>query len=553
MKETLNNLFFLFLAIIVFLLPVSVRAADELVVEIIVKEGDYLIKIGEEYLEDPNQWREVASINNLKNPDLLYPNQILVIPVRLLRGIPSDGVVTFLQGDVKMQERGGDAWIPLLLHGQVKEGSKIKTGDKSAVEIVFGNGSSCFQQSNTILGFSRLREKGDLYEQELSLQIGKTITRILKATGRESRFEIKTPSAVCAARGTVFRTSVDSRDHTRLEVLGGRADIEAVLQKYRVLEGEGTLVRKGEPPLKPQKLLPPPQLKLGSHMYNTLPLHLELDPVNGAVLYKISLTRDRDGKDIVYENFVEPNEKVEIQSMDDGTYFLHALSIDEIGLEGLPSEPIEMRVRMNPLPPFISLPVSNAEYRGKSLQCNWLAVKDAVAYHMQIAGDHAFTQIVEEGAAIARTAYQTRELGYGNYYFRIRSVAEDGYEGAWSDTLAFAVVPPPPAPSLETPEVDKKEIHIRWQDLGEGMSYHFQMAKDHDFSTVLIDRRLEKAEIVIQTPEEPGKYFIRVSAIDSKGYEGRFANPQSFTIKEGSFFVFLGAVGTLCLIFLLLP
>jgi len=43
---------------------------------------------------------------------------------------------------------------------------------------------------------------------------------------------------------------------------------------------------------------------------------------------------------------------------------------------------------------------------------------------------------------------------------------------------------------------------------------------------------------VIQKPEEPGKYYIRVSAIDIKGYEGRFAKPQSFTIKEGSLFVF---------------
>jgi hypothetical protein len=552
-KEKQTMLVFVLLSIIAFLVPVSAHAFDEQVVVISVEEGDYLIKIGEEYLEDPHRWREVARINHLKNPDLIHPHQFLVIPVSLLRGIPCDGVVSFVQGNVRIQVRDSEEWKPLLIHDRVKEGSKIKTDDRSSAEIVFDNGTSCLQKSNTLIGFLKMRKKSDSYEQRLSLQRGRTITRILKATGREPRFEIETPSAVCAARGTFFRTSVDLSDYTRSEVLEGKAEVEAAMQKQVISEGEGTLVRKGEPPLKPRKLLPLPKLRQGSKIYNRLPLHFELDPVEGAVSYRISMAKDRDGKEIVYENIVEPNEKVEIQGMDDGTYFLHVVSVDEIGLEGVPSEPIEIHVRMNPLPPSIRLPVTSAEYREKSLQCNWLAVKDAVAYHLQLAGDHAFNQIVEERSAIARTTYETRELDYGNYYFRIRSVAEDGYEGAWSDTIPFAVVPPPPAPPIEPPEVDKKEIHIRWQDLGEGLSYHFQMAGDQDFSTVLIDRRLERPETAIQKPGEPGIYYVRVSAIDSKGYEGRFSKPQSFTLKEGSLALFLGAVATLILIFSLLP
>ena len=552
-KEKQNKLIFVLLSILAFFVPLSAYAFDEEVVEIVVEEGDYLIKLGEEYLENPHRWKEVARINHLKNPDLIHPYQIIVIPVRLLRGIPSDGVVEFVQGDVTMQARDGQEWASLLLHDQVKEGSKIRTGDQSAVEIVFENGSSCFQKSNTLVGFLSVRKKGNSYEQRLYLQTGRTITRILKATGREPRFEIKTPSAVCAARGTVFRTSVDSYDHTRSEVLEGKTDVEAATQKYLVSEGEGTLVRKGEPPLKPKKLLPPPKLKQASTIYNKLPLRFAFELVEGAVSYRISIAKDRDGKDSIYEKMVQPGELIEIQDMDDGTYFLHALGIDEIGLECLPSEPVEIRVRTNPLPPFVSLPVSSAEYREKSLQCNWLAVMDAVAYHLQIAGDHEFNRVLEESPDIAGTAYKTRELDYGSYYFRIRSVAEDGYEGAWSDTIPFAVVPHPPAPSLEKPEVDKKEIHIRWQDLGEGMSYHFQMAGDQDFSLVLIDRSLGKPETVIQKPVDSGIYYIRVSAIDPQGYEGKFSKPQSFTIKEGSLLVFLGVVGTLFLIFSLLP
>jgi len=231
MKEMLIKVIFVFLTIIVFLSPVSSRAFSEEVVEITVVEGDCLIKIAEEYLEYPHQWREVARINRLKNPDLIHPHQVVVIPVRLLRGIPCDGVVSFVQGSVRIQGRDSEEWGPVFIHDRVKEGSRIKTDDRSSVEIVFDNGTSCLQKSNTLTGFLKMRKKGDSYEQRLSLQRGRTITRILKATGREPRFEIETPSAVCAARGTFFRTSVDVNNFTRSEVLEGKAEVEAVMKK----------------------------------------------------------------------------------------------------------------------------------------------------------------------------------------------------------------------------------------------------------------------------------------------------------------------------------
>jgi hypothetical protein len=551
-KAKQSTLISLFGSILAILLALSPHAFAEEVVEVVVKKGDCLIKIVEEYLEDPLKWEEVARINHLENPNLIYPDQVLIIPVGLLRGIAGDGVVTFVKGDALVQTKGTEEWIPLHLHDRVTEGSKVKTGNKSAIEIVYSDGFSCFQKSNTVVEFLEMRKKGNTYEEGLSLQIGRIITRIRKATGRESQLEIETPSEVCAARGTIFRTSVDAGGDTRSEVLEGKAEIYAMKHKEVVSEGEGTLVRKGEPPLKPRKLLPPPGMNAGDMLYNKLPLHFTFDPVEGAVSYRISITRKREGKDIIYENIVKPHENIEIQNVDDGVYFLHVLSIDEVGLEGLPSEPAEIRVRVNPLPPFISLPASNAEYREKSIHCSWLSVKDAVTYHIQIAQDEACHQIIDE-SVVNGTDYDTRELDYGSYYFRVRSVAEDGYEAAWSDSIPFTIVTPPPAPPVEPPAVDEEEMHIRWQDVGEGVSYHFQMARDQDFSTVLIDEIIEKPEIVIQKPEHSGIYYIHVSSIDSKGYEGRFSKPQTFTIKKGSLAVFLGAVGALIIIFSLLP
>lgn len=78
--------------------------------------------------------------------------------------------------------------------------------------------------------------------------MGRVITHIRKATGREPRFRIGTPSAVASVRGTDFRVSHDAMGNARIEVLTGSVDTKGKHRRVRLDEGEGTLVEKGETP-----------------------------------------------------------------------------------------------------------------------------------------------------------------------------------------------------------------------------------------------------------------------------------------------------------------
>lgn len=42
-----------------------------------VKSGDYLIKICKQELGNANKWREIAALNNLADPNKIYPGQVL--------------------------------------------------------------------------------------------------------------------------------------------------------------------------------------------------------------------------------------------------------------------------------------------------------------------------------------------------------------------------------------------------------------------------------------------------------------------------------------------
>jgi hypothetical protein len=422
-----------------------VSAYEEPSIEITVKDGDTLIGITQQYLANPQNWNEVAIINKMANPNLIYPNQVIIIPTRLLKSESVHGIVSFLQGTVEIQPPGIEKWQPLFLNTKISEGSRIRTKEDSGVEISFEDGSSLLQRANTISRLETATKRGDTYSlYKLFLEIGRATSKIKRATGRENQYLIDTPSAVAAVRGTVFRTAVDQEGATRSEVLEGIIDVEAMKQHVTVREEEGTLVKKGEAPLKPRKLLTPPVLVSMVPVYKKLPIDFQFRDVEGAVSYRAVLSRDREFKDVFREKIIAPDETFKVLDIDDGTYFLQTNSIDDIGLEGIPSEAAVIKVRVNPEPPVIILPNERAEYKDEAIILKWLKVEDAVRYHVQISEDRQFYKIVQDKSDISDIEYKPEGLGLKTYYFRISSIAADNYKGEWSDIFTFTVLPDKP-------------------------------------------------------------------------------------------------------------
>jgi len=283
-----------------------------------------------------------------------------------------------------------------------------------------------------------------------------------------------------------------------------------------------------------------------------MPLRFQFKKVEGASSYKVMLARDRDGRDIVKEAVLRPDETLEIIDVDDGMYYLLSKSVNDAGLGGELSGGEEIEVRINPLPPFMRSPDEGTEFRGISPSFQWLDVKGAKHYHLQIAEDREFSSLVADCQDITVPEFTADSLAYKRYYIRISSVAADGYESAWSVITGFVLVPPPPSPLVEKPLVHDTQVHIRWLSIGEGITYHFQMAKDIAFKEILSDQKVGRAEVMLNKPEEVGTYYVRLSSIDNKKYEGSFSTPQSFTIERKPPYTLFGIFGTACIILILL-
>jgi len=155
-----------------------------------------------------------------------------------------------------------------------------------------------------------------------------------------------------------------------------------------------------------------------------------------------------------------------------------------------------------------------------------------VSYHLQIAEDREFVRILLDKNDVTATEFISPPLEYKPYFFRVSSIARDGYEGIFSPTQRVTLVSPPPAPVIEKPEMDTKEIRLRWRSLGEGVTYRFQMSMDSEFRNILMDRKVEMPEMTLPRPKEAGKYYFRAKGIDREGYEGDFSLPQSYQIQK---------------------
>ncbi len=521
-------------ALSIFIALPDVHAAEDPTFELTVAKGDYLINICKKYLENRKGCPEVATLNSLKNPDLIYPGQRLLIPVRLLKGIPLTCEVTFLKGDVRIRRISTGPWTLLQLGDRMTQGATVQTGHESAAELTFEDGATFLIRPDTLLTLEKAQRKTPVHViQDFFVDVGRIFIRIREATGTDSRRKIRTPSAVASPRGTEFRVSVDSEGSTRSEVLKGRVEVGAMHKSVELREEEGTWVKRGEPPQPPRKLLPPPAPVDLKPVYKQIPFQITFEQIKDSLQSRVMVAADKDNKDIIREKVIRAGETMDISDLPDGAYQLFTQSIDGVGLEGPLSQPLALNLRVNPLPPFIEFPRNDTEFRERSIEVRWLKVEDAASYHLQVAEDPEFTTLREEKAGLREEFYKTGELGYKKYYFRIKSIAADGYDGDWSSVGRFVVVPPPPSPALEEPEAGEKSIQLRWTALARIRNFHFQMAKDREFREILVDQRTDQSSIVIPKPR-PGSYYVRTSSIDSKGYEGEFSRPQSFEVKPPS-------------------
>ena len=508
-----------------------------------VQSGDNPWNLTERFLAGIKYWPRIQTLNRISDAEHIPPGTRLRIPVEWLRRVDAIAKVTSVHG--KADVSGRRASRPLSAGMQLRSGDVIRTGEDSNVSIEFADGSRVLVHAAAELHLDALGsfENTEYYDTQVRLTQGRMENLVAPLGKGPGRFEISTPAAVTAVRGTRYRVNA-AADATRSEVLEGKVGVSNEADGVEVAAGYGTLAAANQAPSAPVELLPAPDLAKLAPRLERVPVAVTIDALAGAQAYRFQLAAEASFDSLLFDARADGT-RLRGPDLPDGHYFLRVRGIDAKGLEGLNADhTFELDAR--PEPPLLTAPAPGAGVPEERPVMSWGESSGVQTYHLQLARDAAFTDLVmDEGAISAAQATTPQPLPPGIYFWRVASITSTEGQGPYSDTQQFRRLPP--APAMEGPAVDKENMSVRWRAGEAGQTFQFQLATEENFVQPTLDMRVDGAEAKFKRPKG-GSYYMRVKTIDADGTEGAFGTVQKIEVpgKAGArwwLIIFLPLIG----------
>lgn len=326
----------LFLIFVFICLP-NLATAEEEYWEYTFRPDDSIWKIAKKYTTTPNNWVELREINakHLGPDHQIRPGTRIVIPVSMLKLQPAPAVVIALNGDVTLIRANGDEEKPVV-GTKLFSGDSVLAKDAQSLRMQFADKSELQVLANSEVVLNKLshHKESGMVDTRIRLNTGSINTWVEKQTP-DSRYEITTPSAITAVRGTVFRLSADGNQLSRTEVTEGLVAVMAGDMEKGVKHGYGLLAEKDKPLPDPVELLPAPELSDNQFADNS-ELHVLWKAIEGAKKYHYQLATDEKFNKIIVDETTTGNE-IKIDDLAVGQYYLLVRGVDKFTLEGFDS------------------------------------------------------------------------------------------------------------------------------------------------------------------------------------------------------------------------
>lgn len=165
-------------------------------------------------------------------------------------------VLSILGGSNVWVAEKADDWQPAEDGETLKEGWSVKTGAGSYALITFFDGSTVEIEPNTEILIETMEGKGDSSVISIFQKAGRTWHRVEKLADPSSRYQVKTPAATGAVRGTLVDIVVNVKE-TLFKTIQGIMEVFAQDKQQTVEAGMQTSVEQGKEPQKAAPIPPP--------------------------------------------------------------------------------------------------------------------------------------------------------------------------------------------------------------------------------------------------------------------------------------------------------
>jgi photosystem II stability/assembly factor-like uncharacterized protein len=184
----------------------------------------------------------------------------------------------------------------------------------------------------------------------------------------------------------------------------------------------------------------------------------------------------------------------------------------------------------------LRMPADLSQGLPTSISFLWFTLPGADKYHLQIANDVNFQDLVFSQDTIVNYSIPIKDLkAQSSFFWRVRGTNSDGY-GEWSEVWSFTTSGN--APALLSPanglDTVKTPLTFKWEFFANSKNYKLQISKDNQFGTIA-----EGSDAVTNTEftlnnglEVKTEYFWRVQANLNDGSISDWSQIWSFTTAE---------------------
>ena len=497
-----------------------------------VQPGDTIWGLSHEFLKQPGKWLELERYNAVSNDRSMPVGHTLRIPEAWLVMDTRQAVVAEVAGEVRVVDGASGEARALRAGERLGERDLVETAKNGGLSVRLPDGSLVRVGPDSRVRVDRLRDYGRRHVRDIRLKLerGGIENHVEKKHRPADRFEIETPAAVTAVRGTEYRLTAEAH-RSEAEVLGGRVGVANRFGAVAVAAGFGTVARADRPPSKPRPLLPPPELLLTAEQHDRA-LQVNWRAVAGAVGYQVEVARDSGFLERVAE--ARPKRPpAAFPGLPDGDYHVRVRALDALGLRGREAVG-RVRLDAHPWPPELLSPKEGDRFPPVGpgqVRLTWRASDPGTrAFRLQLGrpGLHAplFDTVLKSPEFTPPKA-----LTPGEYVWRVAAIGADGDQGEFSPARHFRVrpLPAPPAVRVDAEPIPPTRIgsvrrfvaHL--PEPTPGVAYVLRLSEDPGARRLRWQRSGRGGDVAFIV-RDPGVAWLRVKRVEN-GLAGPFGAP----------------------------
>jgi len=483
-----------------------------------LKPGESFAEVAKDLLAKSYSPGRLLQYNTIQNPATLGEGDRIRIPLSWLKRQPEPARATSVTGSVQLISGIDGRKTSLTKDTLIRVGDEVHSGTGAAT-ITLADGSEVRLSPDSRLVFNRLTQygKSGMVDTRLRLNQGEVHTRVKPVIDGGARFEIETPSAIAAVRGTAFSLQTGP-EGTSLQVTEGVVDFGAPNQNQRIPAGySATVANDGRSRLSIRKMPAAPVINPLTPVLTHLPAEMTWQK-SPATSYRLDIFETDSG--LWVESRKVSGNRFAINRLDNGSYKIHLAALDQQGMAGMPGIlPVEVNLQARTA--SLLTPENGGSVNDDMPEFRWTLNGENEVARIEIAEDETFGSLIATSEwAPETTALPSRPLSPGQYYWRVVTEAGGNSVAASQPRKLIVNGTLPPVRIISINYIDS-QVRVFWQKVDTAASYRMQLAEEPGFNNIIKEATLPDTTAALRLI--PGRrYFVRLKALSDGPLQSRW-------------------------------